>query len=106
MFSIDGVYFCLSLLKSFCGAISICEKRFFSDSIISREAGGFVADGELELKGMKREVAVPFAWQVNDGRAIMRGELVLRRLDFGIGVAVEEVGDDVRVSFEIHFSAE
>ena len=80
--------------------------RFSSDNIAPDETGGFIARGRLELKGVEKDVSVPFTWTEREGRAIMRGELVLSRLDFGIGVAVEEVGDGVGVAFEIGFLRE
>jgi len=75
--------------------------RFKSDAIVAVDAGGFAAQGTLELKGVVREVTVPFDWQRSGDAATMRGEVALSRLDFGIGVAVEEVGADVRVVFDI-----
>ncbi|MBT8442178.1 MAG: YceI family protein [Gammaproteobacteria bacterium] len=87
--------------KPWFDAATFAVARFTSDELDAHDAGGFVARGTLELKGVMRDVTVPFAWQRSGDGATMRGEVVLSRLDFGIGVAVEEVGAEVRVAFEI-----
>jgi polyisoprenoid-binding protein YceI len=78
---------------------------FKSDSIEPRADGEFAASGTLDLKGIVKEVMVPFAWAADDDRATMRGTVVLQRLDFGVGTgtwtATDEVADDVRVVFDL-----
>ncbi len=82
--------------------------RFDSTEIARRESGGFEAAGTLELKGVSRPVSVPFTWQQDGARGSMRGELVLQRLDFGIGsgswTATDEVAGEVRVRFDVAFT--
>ena len=87
--------------KPWFDAATFAVARFTSDAIVALDAGGFAAQGTLELKGAARDVTVPFDWQRSGDAATMRGEVALSRLDFGIGVAVEEVGADVRVVFDI-----
>lgn len=78
---------------------------FTSDDISSSGVGEYVAAGTLELKGVQRDVAVPFTWQDDAERGYMRGELTVQRLDFGIGTgtwtATDDVAADVRVSFAV-----
>jgi polyisoprenoid-binding protein YceI len=87
--------------KPWFDAATFAVARFTSDALVALDAGGFAAQGTLVLKGTGREVTVPFDWQQSGDAAAMRGEVALSRLDFGIGVAVEEVGADVRVVFDI-----
>jgi polyisoprenoid-binding protein YceI len=82
-------------------AASFVTARFSSDEIVATRDGRYEAAGTLELKGLTQPVTVPFEWRRDGNAASMRGEVVLRRLDYGIGVAVEEVGNDVRVRFVV-----
>ncbi len=78
---------------------------YTSESIAAGPEGGFVAEGQLELKGVRLPVAVPFQWSESDGRAQMRGELVIDRTRFDVGsgewATGEPIGTGVRVSFEV-----
>ena len=78
--------------------------RFESRSV--RAAGtGFVAAGELELKGSIQPVEVPFAWRREGGRAVMDGSLTLSRHAFGIGAGDwaqdDTIGERVGVRFHV-----
>ncbi len=66
-------------------------------------AGGFLAAGQLTLKGVTRPVTLPFTWEVRGGQARLRGETVLDRGDFGIGADEAAVGPSVRVVVDARF---
>jgi len=78
---------------------------FTSDTFELHADGEFVASGTLDLKGIVKDVTVPFAWAADGDRATMRGTVVLQRLEFGVGTgtwtATDEVADDVRVVFDL-----
>jgi polyisoprenoid-binding protein YceI len=46
---------------------------YTSESIDVESDGGYVAEGHLDLKGVRLPVSVPFQWSESDGRAQMRG---------------------------------
>lgn len=74
--------------------------------IISERTNDFIANGVLQLKGVKRLVSVPFRWQeISDTKALMTGNLTLNRADFSIGTGEwasgEQIGLPVKVWFEI-----
>ena len=46
--------------------------------------GRYRADGTLELRGIRKPVALVFTWKQNRG-AVLSGEAVLNRLDFNVG---------------------
>ena len=81
------------------------EARFASDDIVAQSDGRFLARGTLSLKGIERQVAVPFTWWAAGDDARMQGQLVLRRIDFGIGTgewaSSESIGLDVTVRFDV-----
>lgn len=61
----------------------------FTATRIDKTATGYEAIGSLTLRGVTRPVTVPFTWRTArvQGRPVgyLSGQLVLRRLDFGIG---------------------
>jgi len=58
--------------------------------------GGYVARGELLIKGVERSIAVPFSWQSGPRGLRMTGEVMLDRRWFGIGPM-----DDSSVAAEV-----
>ena len=83
---------------------------FHSASIERTDADHFLAHGELELKGVRQPIDVPFAWQQANKHAVMRGELLITRSDFGIGsgewASTETVGGTVHVHFNVGLSTQ
>ncbi len=70
-------------------------KAVFVSERILRKGRGYVAQGRLTLKGVTRPVSVPFALE----RGRLRGRVVLRRTDFGIGSG--EWAEDATIGFEV-----
>jgi polyisoprenoid-binding protein YceI len=79
--------------------------RFVSRRIESLSPDHYQAYGELELKGNRRAVAVPFSWTVSDGQGHLQGHLQLQRSDFQIGTgewaAADEIGQAVDIRFDL-----
>ncbi|HET9105842.1 MAG TPA: YceI family protein [Steroidobacteraceae bacterium] len=81
----------------------------FTASRIERTATGYEAIGSLTLRGVTRPVTVPFAWRtaIVQGRSVgyLSGQLVLRRLDFGVGQgqwhSTAWLGNDVTVHYSL-----
>ncbi|MGA7981754.1 MAG: YceI family protein [Chromatiaceae bacterium] len=80
--------------------------RFDSRRITREKAGDYVAHGTLMLKGIEREIAVPFAWQSAGRSATMTGRFDLRRTAFNIGTGDwsdgNTIGLEVEVRFDVH----
>ena len=94
---------------------------FFSDNINVVGEGEFMAEGTLQLKGIKKPVSVPFSWTPSSSissistpatstkeptrAAKMSGKLTLSRSDFAIGsqewASGDQIGIDVSVSFDV-----
>jgi len=78
--------------------------RFASEEIAANEHG-YVAKGELDLKGTTKPISVPFAWTETGDSASMEGTFALRRTDFDVGSGEWSTGDaiglDVTLSFVI-----
>lgn len=68
----------------------------------------YLAKGTLTIRGVSREVALPFSLKSTGNATIARGTLTLNRSDFSIGqgrwASEEWVKYAVDVSFELHAS--
>jgi len=81
----------------------------FLATAINRTASGYEAAGKLTLRGVTRELRVPFSFRTatEQGTTVgyMTGKVTLRRLDFGVGQgdwkATDEVGNEVGVAFAL-----
>ena len=67
--------------------------------------GKFVADGTLELRGVKKPLSLPFSLKIDGDTATARGVTTLDRTAFGVGqgewASTDQIGGKVKVSFAI-----
>ena len=82
------------------------QSRFTSTQII-KTAGGYDAVGKLTIRGVSKDVHVPFTFRPAEGALI--GKTTIKRLDFGVGQgdwkATDQVGNDVTVSYALKLVA-
>ena len=68
----------------------------------------YLAKGKLTIRGLSRDIDLPFTLKTNGNATVARGALTLNRNDFGVGqgrwVSEEWVKYAVDVSFELHAS--
>lgn len=69
----------------------------FNAGIFAADAG-YVARGNLTLRGETVPVELPFTLSITDGIASMQGTTDLQRLDFGIG---QNMADESSLAFEV-----
>ena len=85
--------------KSFPSAV------FEATNVIKAPDDSFVARGTLSLRGVSKEIDLPFSLQIEDGTAFAEGSVQLIRSDFGVGQGEfssgKWVGLEVDVSFMI-----
>ncbi len=85
----------------------------FTATRIEKTAAGYQATGTLTLRGVTRNVTVPFTWRTATARGrslgYLAGQLTLQRLDFGVGQGqwhyTEWVGNDVTVDYSLVLTA-
>ena len=85
----------------------------FTASHIERTATGYEATGSLTLRGVTRNITIPFTWRTakDQGRSVgyLSGQTTLRRLDFGVGQgqwqSTEWVGSEVMVRYSLALTA-
>jgi polyisoprenoid-binding protein YceI len=93
-------------------AVKKFPQAHYSATQFTKTANGYEAQGKLTLRGVTREVRVPFSFRTatENGAAVgyMSGKTSLRRLDFGVGQgdwkSTEWVGNDVGVSFTVRLT--
>lgn len=66
----------------------------------------YVADGTLELRGVRKPVALSFTWTPGE-RPVLAGRATVKRLDFGVGAGdwgdVSIIPDEVAISTKVSF---
>jgi polyisoprenoid-binding protein YceI len=77
--------------------------EFDSHQITRDRAGHYIAHGTLKLKGIARQVTVPFAWRSSDRSATMSGRFELRRSAFNIGTGDWSEGSTIGPNVEVRF---
>jgi cytochrome b561/polyisoprenoid-binding protein YceI len=98
--------------KDFFDVAQYPQSRFTS-SRIEKTANGYVATGSLTLRGVTRNITIPFTWHTAtvQGHALgyLSGQAALRRLDFGVGQgqwqSTDWIGNDVTVRYSLTLAA-
>lgn len=80
------------------------QAEFHAEDIRRVAPGRYLARGVLTLKGMKKELEVPFTWQESANTATMEGELSVERLQFGIGTGEWANGNTIGLGVRVKFS--
>jgi polyisoprenoid-binding protein YceI len=79
------------------------EAVFESHKIEKIDDRHFVAQGSLQIKGRVRTISLPFAWDRNEGNAVMAGQVDLRRDWFGIGSGEWASDDPIALNVKVTY---
>lgn len=71
--------------KSFFNAAQFPQARFVSSAVKALGGGRFEAAGKLTIKGVTKDVVMPFTVKPEGGATVFDGAVPIRRLDFNIG---------------------
>jgi polyisoprenoid-binding protein YceI len=66
-------------------AAHFAQARFVTKSFRATTPGHYEATADLSIRGIAKEVKLPFALTMTGNTAHMTGELILSRIDFGVG---------------------
>ncbi len=66
---------------------------FQTTRITAKGGNKYEAAGMLKLKGVTKAVTLPFTLDITGDTAVMKGETVLKRLDFGVGNSKDYAGE-------------
>lgn len=84
------------------------EARFESKSIKAADGGGYVADGELTLKGKTKPAQLHFTFKtMGPDKAMFDGKMTVNRFDYNVGEGFADpsfVGQDVDVAIMLSLS--
>jgi len=58
---------------------------FQTTSFVSKGGNKYEAAAKLTLKGVSKDITLPFTLDIKGDTAVMKGETVLKRLAFGVG---------------------
>jgi len=79
--------------------------RFVTTAFAHEIGADYVATGNLSLKGITRQIALPFQLTINSNTAHMKGTAHVVRTDFGVGLgewaAPAPVSHDVTVTIDL-----
>jgi polyisoprenoid-binding protein YceI len=70
---------------------------FVSTQILKTTSGSFIAEGKLTIKGITKEVKIPFTYV----DSIFQGTLSLNRRDYNVGGSSITMSDDVEVILKV-----
>jgi len=90
-------------------AVAKYPQAHFVSTQITKTASGYDAVGKLTLRGVSRDLHVPFTFRAanEQGKSVgyLAGKTTLKRLDFGVGQgdwkSTESVGADVTVLYSV-----
>jgi cytochrome b561/polyisoprenoid-binding protein YceI len=79
---------------------SFPNARYLTSGFAPATAGGYIANGNLTIKGIDQAVDLPFQWTIDDdGTAHMTAETAINRIDFGLGA--RDWADDDTIGFNV-----
>lgn len=78
---------------------------FAADKVERTGDGAYLATGTLQIRGVEKDLSLPFTLSINGDRAVAEGGASLIRTDFGVGQGEFQtdkwVGLDVEVRFHL-----
>lgn len=69
----------------------------FRSETVARTDTGFVVHGNLELRGIKKAISIPFGFRQSGGKSEFHGKFKVNRGDFGIGKVNGKESDSTAV---------
>jgi polyisoprenoid-binding protein YceI len=66
---------------------------FEAKSFVAKGGDAYEAPGKLTIRGVSKDVVLPFTVTIQDGKAAAKGHLTLARMDFGVGQGSWSTGE-------------
>lgn len=76
------------------------KASFQTTSFTHKGGNAYEAQGTLTLKGVTKNVTLPFTLDIKGDSAMMKGEVTLKRLDYGVG-SLKEFSTGTPVALEV-----
>ena len=73
----------------------------FTSSAIEKSVSGYVVKGKMEVKGKVKDVAIPFNFSKTGSAGEFSAVFTIKRSDYGVGGASEDVSDEIKVEIKV-----
>jgi len=73
----------------------------FTSTKIIEEINSWVANGNLTIRDVTKEVTIPFTFETNDNKGVFKGSFEVNRTEYGVGKSGKEVGDIITMNLEV-----
>lgn len=82
------------------------QARFVSTGVRQTGDGTYEVTGRLTIKGITRDIVLPFAWSRVDNGARLKGKTLAQRTDYKIGIGEWEtdpiIGFEIEIVVDLH----
>ena len=89
--------------KGFFGAAASPVGKFTSTKI-EKTTAGYTAFGKFMLKETTKDISVPFVYEGTKTEGSFKGSFSIKRSDYNIGKADDDIGDEVVITLDIPVS--
>ncbi|MEP7373049.1 MAG: YceI family protein [Chitinophagaceae bacterium] len=73
----------------------------FQSDKIQKSGAGYIAIGNLTIKGVSKKVEIPFSFTEKGNTGIFKGNFSIQRQDYGIGKEGGSIGNTVSIDLEV-----
>lgn len=78
---------------------------FAANTLVRTAEGGLEAVGKLTIRGVSKDLRLPFTLKPTANGLELSGQTTIKRLDFGVGQgewkSTESVGDEVKIDYKV-----
>lgn len=73
----------------------------FKSNKIQKSGTGYKAVGELTIKGVTKQIEIPFSFSEKGNEGVFKGGFTIRREDYNVGKPGGSIGDNVSIDLEV-----
>ena len=73
----------------------------FTSSSIEKSTSGYIVKGKMEVKGITKDVAIPFSFTKSGTSGEFVSSLTIKRSDYGIGAGSNDVSEEIKVDVKV-----
>lgn len=73
----------------------------FTSTKIIEETNSWVANGNLTIRDVTKEITIPFTFENKEGKSVFKGNFEINRTEYGVGKSRKEVGDMITINLEV-----
>lgn len=73
----------------------------FTSGTIQKSGTSYVVNGKMEVKGKVKDVSIPFNFTNSGSTGVFTSTLIIKRSDYGVGAASNDVSDEIKVDIKV-----